>query len=195
MSSVVGGSKVSSEPGSKMSDEVSSASASFTIEKLVVIQGYDDDDVKLTKSSNKKPKADTIDKVQAVFERAGTKQSDLPTLQASDVILLRQLQQNYDTQMEDQQMQTNCRRLSMRQAALVAVTWMIALQTAVAAVIVHVADASWAEGFCFVTYSVTSAGFGHVVIPFDSNGFLAFAIIYMYVGISSFAIMVRTCER
>ena len=46
------------------------------------------------------------------------------------------------------------------------------------------------EGILFMLYTVTSAGFGNVVIP-KTDAFLGFAVINVFISISLFAIVVR----
>lgn len=71
---------------------------------------------------------------------------------------------------------------SIRQTAVVSVALMLVLQTVTATSLVRAGDVSIDEAILFTMYSVTTAGFGSVDIPF-TPGFLLYLVVYMLVGI------------
>jgi hypothetical protein len=80
---------------------------------------------------------------------------------------------------------------SIRQTAVVSVALMLVLQTVTATSLVRAGDVSIDEAILFTMYSVTTAGFGSVDIPF-TPGFLLYLVVYMLVGIGLTTVLVSS---
>lgn len=101
------------------------------------------------------------------------------------------LERSYFNVLEERQIELYARNLSVRQTAWAAVTTMLALLTLGTAFVKHEFGVPISHAVLFSVYTVTSAGFGNVRIPFDeSPALLTFAICYVYLGISALAILV-----
>jgi hypothetical protein len=161
-----------------------------TIEKIVVQEGYSIDDVipRRKKLPNKKKEISSLPEVAHAFEKAKIK-VDTARLSANDVLLLRQLNLTYQTEMEVKQISNLARYQSMQEMSFIAVLVMVLLQIIAVVLCAHFADVSVADALLFAMYTVTSAGFGSVDIP-KTSGFLLYVTLYVFLGISSLAILV-----
>jgi hypothetical protein len=166
-----------------------------TIEKIVVQEGYSIDDVipRRKKLPNKKKEISSLPEVAHAFEKAKIK-VDTARLSANDVLLLRQLNLTYQTEMEVKQISNLARYQSMQEMSFIAVLVMVLLQIIAVVLCAHFADVSVADALLFAMYTVTSAGFGSVDIP-KTSGFLLYVTLYVFLGISSLAILVRQCSE
>ena len=106
----------------------------------------------------------------------------------ADVQLLTQLYREYRNALEGKQIAFIAKQHSLRQTALIVIPTVL-LQLAFGITFVTLqANVSVDQAALFCMYTFTSAGFGNVVIP-KTNGFLSFAVMYVYLGISSVAIL------
>lgn len=107
----------------------------------------------------------------------------------SDFEMLAKLHVKYARVLEDQQISKMAQLESLRQTSATAVAVMLVLLIVGTAIVVVTCDVSMSQALLYSIYTVTSAGFGNVPVP-DTVGFLVFAIVYVYLGISALAINV-----
>jgi Ion channel len=94
------------------------------------------------------------------------------------------------TWMEERMMQFQARERSIRQCTAAICSFFAAWLVAGVFILVYVGGLSFQDALLYSMYSITSTGFGTVKIP-QTRGFLAFAIIFMFVGIAFVALTVR----
>lgn len=71
---------------------------------------------------------------------------------------------------------------SVRKASILILLLLLAYEIPITILVIFIADTNVPEGLVFTGYTLTSAGFGSVEIPKD-NGFLAFAVVNVFISI------------
>jgi hypothetical protein len=130
----------------------------------------------------------------------GLEQNCVSTKKLSDydnhenAVFLAKLRSIYDRSMAEVQTRNLAIYLSNRNITLALFCSMLIYETLVTVGIVINADLPVSEGVLFTLYTITSAGFGNIVIP-KTDGFLIFAVVNVFISISMLAILVRSHVR
>lgn len=121
------------------------------------------------------------------------KETDLESL-FRNLKTIQTIGKTYERAMEEKQIDELARIHSIRQTAFVSVLFFVVLQVGGVAFFMVKGDMSIADAALVSAYAVTSAGFGSVLIP-KTTGFMIFITIYVYIGISTLAVMVSAEHR
>jgi hypothetical protein len=125
----------------------------------------------------------------------GLEQNCVSTKKLSDydnhqtAVFLAKLRSSYDRSMAEVQTRNLAIYLSNRNITLALFCSMLIYETLVTVGIVINADLPVSEGVLFTLYTITSAGFGNIVIP-KTDGFLIFAVVNVFISISMLAVLV-----
>lgn len=83
------------------------------------------------------------------------------------------------------------RRTGIRHLTIAGLSILVLYQAPITWVVTQIAEVEVREGILFTLNTLTSAGFGNVVIPKD-DGFLLFAVVNLFISISMLAILVSS---
>jgi len=103
---------------------------------------------------------------------------------------LKKLRAKYNHSMDEIQVSNHAHYQSNRMILFGVIAFFVVYEVAVTIFVIVEAQVKVNEGILFMLYTVTSAGFGNVVIP-KTDAFLGFAVINVFISISLFAIVVR----
>ena len=137
---------------------------------------------------NEEAGANKGDSATTTSTAAGSTSSGLNDLTAADWETLTLLNHEYKRVMEENQISMIAKFESIRQTARGAIALMTIVITLGTTFVRRRAKVSVSQAILFSVYTITSAGFGNVVIP-HTSGFLLFVMAYLFVGISLLAIL------
>ena len=106
-----------------------------------------------------------------------------------DLDALQDLGREYHREVEQRRIAFKARVITIRRMLLGTFLFMVLLLLASISFFTRVGGLSIRDAILFSLYTITTAGFGSVDIPF-TNGFLLFVILFLYVGIATLVILV-----
>lgn len=110
----------------------------------------------------------------------------------NDIQVLQDLASIYQRGLEEKQISYMARYKAIRQTAVFSMIFMaIFIVSGCAFFMTQGENISLSEAALITSYTLTSAGYGSVLIP-KTNSFLAFFICFIFIGISALAILVST---
>lgn len=122
-----------------------------------------------------------------------SRQSTRITLSQSDISCLSSLSDEFDRCLKMKQIKYHSVYLANRQLLTSLCVGFLTYQTIVTIIVSITANVSARQAITFTLYTITSAGFGSVMIP-KSTGFLLFAVMNVYVSISGLSMLVSTVQ-
>ena len=111
------------------------------------------------------------------------------TLAPAEVQALMDIGHNHEEIARDSDIHMEARTKAIRHMAAGAIAFFILFQVVGISFLVHVGDVTIPNAMLFSIYTITTAGFGSVVLP-HTPGILIFVSFYIFVGLAALTIMV-----
>jgi len=111
------------------------------------------------------------------------------TIRPADLEALQKLSELYQDCMEEKQIGFMAKYLSIRKFAICSLIGIFGLQLVGIPFFITQGNMTLTDAVLFSAYTITSAGLGSIKIP-HTTGFLLGVVIYLYIGITSLAIVV-----